>query len=429
VVAQDSAATSPAYGRPMVGTSDRQQTYLLETGNGRTVRLSASAYLVLSGIDGGRPADEVAQDLSDRLGRAVTAEHVEAAYAAVRQRVAAIAEQPRHPKPPGLWFRVRILPMSVVGWLSRRLSRLLHPVVAVPLVAVVALAASRALFGSVSDGGMSGGDMSGRNMVDPGSSFLPLLGLLVLSMLAHELGHASASARYGAPARDIGMGLYLVYPVFYNDVTAAWRLTRRQRLVIDLSGVFFQFLVGAAYVGLYDLTGSTLFYLAGTMVFLFGLFVLLPIFKFDGYWLVTDLLGVVNLSQQVRRVVAHMRHRLRGRPTSGLPWPPWVSASVLVYGAFSIVVLVLFVLRLVLVVPELAAAYPARVSGLARDLFLPPHTPAPGRLSTVLGPTYILLGMSLGSLNLTRRMVQALGRRPRSGLAAPAAGGANTGTG
>jgi hypothetical protein len=37
--------------------------------------------------------------------------------------------------------------------------------------------------------------------------------------------------------------------------------------------------------------------------------------------------------------------------------------------------------------------------------------------------------MRLGSLNLTRRMVQALGRRPRSGLPAPAAGGANTGTG
>jgi putative peptide zinc metalloprotease protein len=243
-------------------------------------------------------------------------------------------------------------------------------------------------------------------MVDPGSSFLPLLGLFVLSMFAHELGHASASMRYGAPARDIGFGLYLIYPVFYNDVTAAWRLTRRQRVVIDLAGVLFQFLVGTAYLLVARLTGSDLFQLAAASVFFLGLFVLLPIFKFDGYWLLSDLLGVANLSRQVRRVASHVRGRLQGTPGAPLPWPPWVSVAVLVYGVLSVAIIVVFALRLVLVVPELAADYPARIAGLVRDLYLPPHTPAAGRLSSVIGPTYVLLGATLALVTLTRRVIQ-----------------------
>ena len=80
-------------------------------------------------------------------------------------------------------------------------------------------------------------------------------------------GHASASARYGVPARDIGFGLYLIYPVFYNDVTSAWRLPRRQRVVIDLAGTFFQFLVGAVYALVGRVTGQDVFELTAVTVF------------------------------------------------------------------------------------------------------------------------------------------------------------------
>jgi putative peptide zinc metalloprotease protein len=397
---QDSASASLPYGRPLVSASDRQRTYLLETSNGRCIRLSATAYFVLTRIDEAAAADEVAQELSHRLGRVVTAAHVQAAYAQVRQQVDAIRQQTRRPKPFGLWFRVRLLPISAVGALSRRLSGVFHPAAAVPLVLLSALAAITALAA-----GTSGHQ---RMMMDPGASFAPLLGLFIVSMFAHELGHASASMRYGTPARDIGFGLYLIYPVFYNDVTAAWRLTRRQRVVIDLAGVFFQFSVGAGYLFIYRLTGWGVFYLAAVSVFFLGLFVLLPIFKFDGYWLLTDLLGVDNLSRQVRRVAAHVLDRLRRRRGARLPWPSWVSVAVLAYGAFSVAYLFLFALRLASVLPDLAVAYPARVAGLLRDLYLPPHTPAPGRLASVLGPTYILLGVGLAALTLSMRLINAL---------------------
>jgi putative peptide zinc metalloprotease protein len=397
VCRQDPTSTALGNSRLTVDTSERQESYLLEADNGSVIRLSATAHHVLTSIDEGASAHQVAHQLSERLGRRVIAADVEAAYAQVRQKVDAISQRTRRPKPFGLWFRVRLLPISAVGWLSRRLSCAFHPLVALAMMLLIVGAAVATL---------AAGRPSHEFMM--GGSFLPLMGLYMISMLAHELGHASASTRYGVPARDIGFGLYLVYPVFYNDVTAAWRLTRRQRVVIDLSGVFFQFAVGATYVLIHRLTGLEVFRLAATSVFLLGFLVLLPIFKFDGYWLMTDVLGVPNLSRQVRRVAAHVRDRLLRRTATRLPWSPWVSTAVLVYGAFSVLFLTSFVLRLALVVPAIAAEYPARVGGLLRDLSRPPHTPAPGRVSSVLGPTYIMLGVSLAFFTLSRRMIYAV---------------------
>jgi putative peptide zinc metalloprotease protein len=64
--------------------------------------------------------------------------------------------------------------------------------------------------------------------------------------------------------------------------------------VIDLAGVFLQFLVASFCLLVHRLTGAEVFYLAAATVFFLGLVVLMPIFKFDGYWLLTDLLGVPN---------------------------------------------------------------------------------------------------------------------------------------
>jgi hypothetical protein len=84
---------------------------------------------------------------------------------------------------------------------------------------------------------------------------------------------------------------------------------------------------------------------------------------------------------------------------------------VIAYGTFTVVFVFFFVLRLALVVRDLAADYPARVSGLFRDLAFPPHRLAAGRLPSVLGPTYILLGVTLATVTMAVRAIRAL--RPR----------------
>jgi hypothetical protein len=125
----------------MHGTSDRHQTYLIEGSNGSVIRLSATAHFVLTSLDGGATAEQTAVQLGERLGRTITAGHVEAAYAQVRQQVDEISQRTRRPKPYGLWFRVRLLPIAAVSQLSRWLSSAFRPVLALPLLAVVVVAA------------------------------------------------------------------------------------------------------------------------------------------------------------------------------------------------------------------------------------------------------------------------------------------------
>ena len=55
---------------------------------------------------------------------------------------------------------------------------------------------------------------------------LLVLGLSVASMLFHECGHAAACRYGGARPGVIGMGIYLIWPAFFTNVTDAYRLGR-----------------------------------------------------------------------------------------------------------------------------------------------------------------------------------------------------------
>ncbi|MDQ0497132.1 site-2 protease family protein [Paenibacillus brasilensis] len=63
--------------------------------------------------------------------------------------------------------------------------------------------------------------------------------LLLLSILFHEFGHVVAAYRYGIRPRDIGIGLYMLVPVMFVDLSEAWKLPRKQRVVIDFAGIYF----------------------------------------------------------------------------------------------------------------------------------------------------------------------------------------------
>ena len=133
--------------------------------------------------------------------------------------------------------------------------------------------------------------------------------------LFHELGHAAACRRFGCPHGDIGVALYLIYPAFYTDVTKVWRLPQLKRAVVDVGGIYFQaiiFVVLTLYVMLtHDLFALRLLWAMNFMMF----FTLNPIFKMDGYWLLSDLSGLSNLHQQMRDALVNVGKKLFRRPS------------------------------------------------------------------------------------------------------------------
>ncbi len=139
---------------------------------------------------------------------------------------------------------------------------------------------------------------------------------LVASTLFHELGHATACQRYECPHGDIGFGLYFIYPAFYTDVTKAWRLPPPKRAVIDIGGVYFQCILITALTLHVLLTHSFFSLRLIWITHLTMVFTLNPIFKMDGYWLLSDLSGLTNLHRQMAETLKRVCQKMFRQPVT-----------------------------------------------------------------------------------------------------------------
>ena len=117
---------------------------------------------------------------------------------------------------------------------------------------------------------------------------LSVLFLVILGSLAHELGHSFASMAAGIGLRPIGFSVYLIYPVFYTNVSGIEKVGLNERMLVDcggfvLHGVFLLLLLLWSSV-----TGNATFAEAARWIVVIILFNLNPLFRTDGYWLYKD---------------------------------------------------------------------------------------------------------------------------------------------
>jgi len=144
------------------------------------------------------------------------------------------------------------------------------------------------------------------------------LALIVLKSL-HELGHAFFCRRYGGEVHTLGVLFMIFTPVPYVDVTSSWGFRARwQRVVVGLGGMLVELFVAAIAVFVWANTGpGTLHGIAYNVMFIASvstlLFNLNPLLRFDGYYILSDLLGIPNLAQLANRQLRHVfEHHLFG---------------------------------------------------------------------------------------------------------------------
>ncbi|MEM1364375.1 MAG: HlyD family efflux transporter periplasmic adaptor subunit [Pseudomonadota bacterium] len=137
---------------------------------------------------------------------------------------------------------------------------------------------------------------------------------LVALKVLHELGHAYMCTRYGVRVPVIGLAFMLFFPILYTDTSDAWRLgDRRKRLMIDWGGVLVELgiasLATIAWVYLPEGPWRSVAFVTATSSWIMSLLVNLnPLMRFDGYYILSDTLGVENMQQ---RSFALARWRLR----------------------------------------------------------------------------------------------------------------------
>jgi putative peptide zinc metalloprotease protein len=252
--------------------------------------MSPSAYWLYRELQCGRNPAQIAEAIEHRFGQRLSAERLAAACAGLLDRIRDESQRVTRATRRRYVFRVRIVPERIVARLASRLTWLLSaPALALWIGGV---AAAAFLFAT------AGSSVLGTGSVNLGTTVIAAYLIYLLAPVAHELGHAAACVRYGVAAGDIGFAVYLIFPAIYCDVTRAWLLPRRQRVVVDVAGIVFEAGAGAAFSMAGVIFRAPVFLVASFMVLGNVLIALNPLGRFDSYWALSDAFGIADLSTQ-----------------------------------------------------------------------------------------------------------------------------------
>lgn len=181
-----------------------------------------------------------------------------------------------------------------------------------------------------------------RNVLAPGNLFLLYTGIVFLSIL-HEFGHAFTCRKYGGEVHTMGIMLLVFTPLPYVDTSASWTFRERwQRILVAFAGMISDFFVASIAVLIWANTGpGTLHDLAYNMMFAASVSTLLfngnPLLRFDGYYILADLLNIPNLYSRAQNQLKYFfEHYLFGvRQTHPVASTREEAAWLSVYGVAS----------------------------------------------------------------------------------------------
>jgi putative peptide zinc metalloprotease protein len=274
---------------------------LVRRADGQVIQLSRLLYMVSCLMDGTRGAQDIASAVSGELGRILTAEQVHYLITAKLAPLGIVAGQGARVPPtasPLLTVRARVtlLPeraACAAGTFFRPLFR--WPVIIAVIVSVAALD-----FWIFTTHGLS---PAFHQVLNDPVDLLLVAGLSLAAALFHECGHAAGCRYGGARPGRIGAGIYLVWPAFFTNVTDSYRLSRVGRLRTDLGGLYFNLIFMLVLAAFYAATSSEVLLLVIAVTHLEMLEQLLPFVRFDGYFILSDIVGVPDLFARVAPVL------------------------------------------------------------------------------------------------------------------------------
>ena len=183
-------------------------------------------------------------------------------------------------------------------------------------------------------------------LLRPDNLFWMSVSFLVLRAL-HELGHATACKAMGGRCTEMGVIIIAwLVPLPYCDATSSWRFQEtRRRVVVAAGGMMVELFVAAIAVFVWasrrgegDLAQAVAYnaiLVSGVATLVFNLN---PLLRYDGYYILSDLLGIPNLAQRSREFWKFLTeryafgvHTARAPKITGPSEAWWLG----VYGALS----------------------------------------------------------------------------------------------
>lgn len=135
------------------------------------------------------------------------------------------------------------------------------------------------------------------------NGYVILLFMVLLSLILHELGHLAACDYLRCDHHGFQFYLPNVLKSWAVKINNIGALNPQQRVLMDLSGIWFQLLFFSFLFIFYLISGSGLFLLMMFLVDIQLIWVLIPDHASDGFWMITDLCDVLKGDSSEKRVM------------------------------------------------------------------------------------------------------------------------------
>ena len=213
----------------------------------------------------------------------------------------------------------------------------------------------------------------------------------------HELGHAYATKWWGGEVREVGLMLLIFIPVPYVDASQATAFgSKWQRIAVGAAGILVELtLAGIALIFWLSAEPGIARAFAYNVMLIGGVSTLLfngnPLLRFDGYFILSDLLEIPNMGPRANTYFWYLcqRHLLLNKdavnPATSGSEPPWLviyAVTSFVYRLMIMVAISLFIASRFLVFGLLLAAlsiFTALVYPIIKGAYFVLFSPSLGR--------------------------------------------------
>ena len=133
------------------------------------------------------------------------------------------------------------------------------------------------------------------------------LPIIILGTIIHELGHLVAANKMKVRNCNFGITIRFVFIALFVDVNKSWMINRNDRLIINFGGLYFQMLYVLLLIQIIIIFGVDWLYLGIYFNFQIMLLNILPFNRFDGYWILCDLVRIDNISKRYKFLMKYIK--------------------------------------------------------------------------------------------------------------------------
>ncbi len=160
------------------------------------------------------------------------------------------------------------------------------------------------------------GELTSRvNSVLAPSNLLLLYVAFAAVKLFHELWHGYVCRRYGGPVHEMGIIFLVFTPFFYCEASSAWTFDNKwKKIYVSAAGMYIEiFLASLATFVWYATNPGLVHALAYNVMFVASISTVLfngnPLLRYDGYYILSDLIEMPNLWTGANNYLKYLLNR------------------------------------------------------------------------------------------------------------------------